>query len=291
MKVLLCGATGFIGRHIDAALKQAGHEVIAAGTHPSSNAVRVDFTRDTNPAVWIDRLRGIDVVVNAVGVLRDTRQRPMKAIHADTPCALFDACVQAKVNRVIHISALGLNGNPTLYAKTKRIADQHLLALTRTGQLDGSVLQPSIVFGPGGASTDLFMGLAKLPLWLLPSPVIKAQIQPIAVTDLATLVVQLLSTKPSNPYEVVPCVGSTPLTVVDFLQLLRQKMGRRPASFIAIPDLVTRWSARLGDAFPISPWCTETLTLLRQDNVATSAITSQLLGRPPLGPKEFSLDH
>lgn len=290
MKVLLCGATGFIGRHIEAALKQAGHEVIATSSRGSPPSVQVDFTRDTDPSTWIERLKGVDAVVNAVGVLRETRQRPMAAVHADTPCALFDACAQIGVRRVVQISALGLNGNPTLYAKTKLTAEQHLLHLTQAGQLDGTVLQPSIVFGQGGASTELFKGLAKLPFWLLPSPVIKAQIQPIAVDDLATLVVRLLASKHSDRYQMVPCVGSTPITLVDFLQTLREKMGHRPASFITLPDLITRWSARLGDVFPVSPWCTETLTLLRQDNIAPSEVTRQLLGRQPLGPTAFSLD-
>lgn len=290
MKVLLCGATGFIGRHIEASLKQAGHEVIATSSRASPQSVQVDFTRDTDPSTWIERLKGVDAVVNAVGVLRDTRQRPMTAVHADTPCALFDACAQIGVRRVVQISALGLNGNPTLYAKTKLTAEQHLLHLTQAGQLDGTVLQPSIVFGQGGASTELFKGLAKLPFWLLPSPVIKAQIQPIAVDDLATLVVRLLASKHSDRYQVVPCVGSTSMTLVDFLQTLREKMGHRPASFIPLPDLITRWSARLGDVVPVSPWCTETLTLLRQDNIAPSVLTSQLLGRQPLGPTAFSLD-
>ena len=52
-----------------------------------------------------------DAVVNAVGVLRDTRARPIDAVHRDTPIALFDACAQAGVQRVVHISALGIDGS------------------------------------------------------------------------------------------------------------------------------------------------------------------------------------
>jgi nucleoside-diphosphate-sugar epimerase len=70
-----------------------------------------------------------DAVVNTVGVLRDTRARPIDAVHQHTPIALFDACVQAGVRRVVHVSALGIVGSSTRYARTKLAADEHLLGL------------------------------------------------------------------------------------------------------------------------------------------------------------------
>lgn len=289
MNILLCGASGFIGRHIHTALTAAGHSVMPARSQPSPGAIAVDFSRDTDPATWLPRLKGIDAVVNVVGVLRDRQRRPMQAIHADTPKALFDACAQAGVRRVIHVSALGIQGNPTRYAVTKLAAEQHLLALNQAGALDGVVLRPSVVFGRGGASSELFINLARLPLWLLPGPVYLTLIQPIAVGDLAQVVAQLLSASHLGQAGVLPCVGPEALSLGDFLDVLRAKVGHKPAMRLTLPQGLTRLSARLGDVVPISPWCSETLALLSQDNVAPVAQTQTLLGRPPMAPNQFNL--
>ncbi len=106
----------------------------------------------------------------------------MWAIHAETPHALFDACAQAGIRRVVHVSALGLEGNPTQYARSRLRAEAQLMALTAGGALEGVIVRPSVVFGRGGASSELFMMLARSPLWLLPAPVVRTRIQPVAVT-------------------------------------------------------------------------------------------------------------
>ena len=82
MRVLLLGAQGFIGRHIDRSLSAAGHEVVRAGSgrRPVPGLLQVDFARDTDVARWLPRLQGFGAVVNAVGVLRDTSARPMPTL-------------------------------------------------------------------------------------------------------------------------------------------------------------------------------------------------------------------
>ena len=188
MKVLVCGAHGFIGRHVVHALRSAG-QVVVCGVNPSQrptdNERQIDFAQACEPDRWANALSGVDAVVNAVGVLRDSRARPMRALHADAPTALFEACARQGVRKVIHVSALGIDGNPTLYARTKLAAEAALASQVQAGRLDGVVLRPSIVFGQGGDSSQLFTALAHLPWLCLPGPVIAAQVQPIAVHELA----------------------------------------------------------------------------------------------------------
>ena len=137
MNILLTGSTGFVGHTVAAALTRAGHQVHGGVSprHRSPGALQVpmDFARDTSAQAWLPRLAGIDAVVNAVGVLRDSRARPIDAVHQHTPVALFDACAKAGVRRVVHVSALGIEGSATRYATTKRAADTHLLALAQQG--------------------------------------------------------------------------------------------------------------------------------------------------------------
>ena len=64
-----------------------------------------------------------------------------------------------------------------------------------------------------------------------------------------------------------------------FIASLRQQLGSPPAHVLRLPDPLTQLSARLGDAVPGVPWCTETLSMLGSDNVGNPAVFEQLLGR------------
>jgi uncharacterized protein YbjT (DUF2867 family) len=285
MRILVCGAGGFIGSAIARALHQAGHDVVhgtsprRAARQPDGSAVPMDFATDTSMHAWLPRLAGMDAVVNAVGILRDTPARPMAAVHEAAPMALFDACAASGVRRVVHVSALGIADNSTRYARTKRTADEHLLAATQAGRLDGMVLRPSIVFGRGGDSSALFMRLARLPLLWLPGPVLRARVQPLAVADLAEAVAALMGPARSR-HGMAALAGPQALALGAFIASLRSQTGRPPARTMRLPDLLTRHSARLGDVLPFSPWCSETLSLLATDNVADPAVLEDLLGRP-----------
>ena len=284
MQILLTGSTGFIGQTLRQALERAGHQVHGGvSPHRSPAApgqVPMDFARDTTPEVWLPRLQGIDAVVNAVGVLRDSSARPIDAVHQHTPCALFQACAQAGVRRVVQISALGIEGSPTRYARTKLAAEACLRSLADAAQLDPVVLRPSVVFGKGGDSSALFMNLARLPVVVYPAPMLTARIQPVSVHDLAAAVVALLG--PALQHTgTIACPGPEALRMADFVASLRQQQGHGPARVLRLPLPLTRLSARMGDLLPASvPWCSESLALLDSDNVGDPAAFEQLLGRP-----------
>src|SRR5690349_15216931 len=123
MNVLVCGAGGFIGRHVVQTLQAIGHTV------REGRSSEMDFGSDIEVSKWLPRLQNLDAVINAVGVLRDSRARPMNAVHHLAPEALFRACARQGPRRVIHISALGIDGNPTLYARSKLQAEAVLREL------------------------------------------------------------------------------------------------------------------------------------------------------------------
>ena len=279
MHILLTGSTGFIGHTLQAALQRAGHTV-HGGVSPRQRTllpgqVPMDFAHDTSAAAWLPRLQGIDAVVNAVGVLR---ARPIDAVHRTTPIALFDACAQAGVQRVVHISALGIEGSSTRYAQTKLAAEAHLQTLAAQGTLRPAILRPSVVYGKGGDSSALFMNLARLPVALFPGPMLTARVQPVSVHDLAAAVVALLGPALTQT-GVIDCTGPEALPMGAFIASLRQQLGHRPAAVLRLPQPLTTLSARLGDAVPQSPWCSETLAMLGSDNVGNPAVFEQLLGR------------
>ena len=258
MKVLLAGAGGFIGRHVAGALRAAGHEVVAS---------RLRFQQAAQPAAWAGELRGVDAVVNAVGILRERGAQTFETLHAAAPRALFDACVAAGVRRVVQVSALGADeAAESRFHRSKRRADEHLATL----ELDWAVVQPSIVFGEGGASARLFALLASLPLIPLPGRG-SQQVQPIHVEDLAALVARLVA---QPPRRIVPAVGPRALSVREWLAMLRRQMGLGAARFVRIP-------------LALVPMDRETLRMLERGNTASAEAAAQLLGRAPRPPEAF----
>ena len=283
MHILLTGSTGFIGHTLKAALESAGHTVRGGvsprNKSPRPDQVTMDFAHDTSADVWLPRLQGIDAVVNAVGVLRDTPARPIDAVHRDTPIALYDACAQAGVQRVVQISALGIEGSSTRYAQTKLATEAHLQTLAAQQKLRPAILRPSVVYGKGGDSSALFMNLARLPVALFPGPVLDARVQPVSVHDLAAAVVALMGPDIDRT-GVIECTGPESLTMGDFIASLRQQLGSSSATVLRLPQFITQISAKAGDAIPASPWCSETLAMLGSDNVGNPAVFEKLLGRP-----------
>jgi uncharacterized protein YbjT (DUF2867 family) len=276
--ILVCGASGFIGRRIVRTLREAGLSVTEA------SSASHNFSQNLQPSDWLPRLEGFDAVVNAVGILRDTRDRKLDALHHRAPAALFEACAQVGVRRVIQISANGVDQFNTRYATTKRAADEVLLRLRAEGRLDGSVVRPSIVYGRGGASSALFMTLARLPVMVLPAAALRARIQPVAVQDVALAVLRLL--QEGGP-EQVTAVGVQALPLSAFIAELRRQLGHGQALVVPLPEAPSRWSARVGDHLSFQPWSTESLAMLQSDNVGDAAVFAHLLGRSPLPLERF----
>ncbi|MEN9844294.1 MAG: hypothetical protein RLZZ612_2123 [Pseudomonadota bacterium] len=283
MNVLLLGATGFLGRHIAHALHAQGHEVLIP-TLPHGE--RFNLAQMCTPAAWHSQLQsGVgpdlvpDAVINAVGVLRERAGQPMHAVHALAPIALFTACAELGIRRVIQISALGIDGIATPYAQTKREADAALLALVEQGRLDAVVLRPSIVLGEGGASTALFNTLARWPLLVWPRRARQCQVQPLSVQDVAWGCTRLLVDQ-AEVTGVLAAVGEERASVPDWVALIRALHGHQPATVCTLPDAWAALSARGGDAIPVTPWGRNTWALLAQDNTAEAEAWRRVLGRP-----------
>lgn len=287
MRILVCGGNGFLGRHIVSALINAGHDPVVRSRHSDP---ALNFVHTTSAVAWLPHLEGMDAVINAVGALRDLPGQPLQTLHATAPMALFDACALAGVRRVVQVSALGVNSGNTAYARTKRAADEHLQALNTQGALDGLVVRPSIIFGAGGASTALFLNLARLPALLLPPAVQDSAIQPVAVRDLAAVLACLATdTKDigkvsDSPSSILEIGGPQPLALGDLIASLRAQMGSRPAAVGRLPQWMAVAGARIGDRIPSLPWCSDTLAMLQTPNVCDPSTLAHLLGHAPVAP-------
>jgi uncharacterized protein YbjT (DUF2867 family) len=289
MNVLITGATGFLGQHLARALVAAGHQVIAAARDPAQvpkglahRVVPADFTRDLSAHDWLPRLVGVDVVVNTVGVLREAGEQSFERLHLRAPQALFEASVHAGVRRVVQISALGADaGARSAYHLSKKAADDFLMRLP----LAPVVVQPSLVYGPGGASAHLFNLLASLPLIPLPGRG-EPQVQPIHIDDAVQAIVALVQAHDTRRQR-VPLVGPSPLSLRDFLGELRGALGLAPTRFVSVPWPLMLEGARIAERLPGSLLDVETLQMLQRGNTGPAAATRLLLGRAPRPVAQF----
>jgi uncharacterized protein YbjT (DUF2867 family) len=280
--VLVTGASGFIGSYLIQALLHAGHEVRACGRDaerlsarfPDAECLACDFRRDLDAQRWLPRVRGMDAIVNAAGIIRESGGNTFSALHTKAPRALFHACAQAGVPRVVQISALGADAQASSrFHLSKKAADDHLAGLA----LAWAIVQPSIVYGPGGKSFALFKALAALPV--LPLIADGGQrIQPIHIDDLVRGIVQLIE-KPEPLRLRLAAVGPDPITVAEWLLRLRAWLGMPRARTLHVPLPLARLAARLGDALGQS--ASQTLGMLLRGNIADPQPWIQATGVQP----------
>jgi nucleoside-diphosphate-sugar epimerase len=286
--ILITGATGFIGSHLAQALADSGQQVVcAARVRPRDAAslrftwIPADFTRDFDIDVWKSRVAGIDVVVNAVGILREQDGQTFEMLHTRAPRVLFAACADAGV-KVVQISALGADENArSRYHLSKKAADDALLAATTRAV----VVQPSLVYGPGGTSAALFNTLASLPLIPLPGEG-DQQVQPIHIDDLISAVLALVQ---SDRYlgQRVALVGPEPVTLRRYLSELRLLMGLGRGRFVHCPTMLVDAAAQVGQWLGKGMLDMETWQMLQRGNTSDPGITCGLLGRKPCPVSEF----
>ncbi len=251
----------------------AVHRRASPGVH--ARQVRVDFTRDVDAATWLPRLAGADVVINAVGILREEGEQTFDRVHRATPCALFDACVEANIRQVLQISALGADDEArSRYHLSKRAADEHLARLP----IPSVIVQPSLVYGADGASARLFEAMASLPLIPVPGHG-RQRVQPIHIDDLVAAIVALVG-RPMPPGVRIPLAGPRPVTFAAFLLRLRHALGLAKARVVGVPMPLVELAAAVGEQLPRALLDRETLGMLMRGNVASPQPARALLRHP-----------
>ena len=266
MRVLLTGATGFIGGEVLRRLLAAGHEVRAVVRRPSAltprpglEIVAGDFATDHDPALWRTRLGDVDAVVNTVGIIRERGGSTFSAVQTAAPHALFEASVDCGVQRIVQISAFGARpDHPQPFLSSKGIADKYLLSLP----VQAAVLRPSLVVGADGESARLFRGLASLPIVPIPGDG-GFRFNPVDVSDVARAATEALSSS-EMPVGAYDLGGADQLTLEEMLLRLRTWLGEREGGPTAhLPLALMRLPAWFGDLTGLGPIDSAQLALLQ----------------------------
>jgi len=249
-RILVTGATGFIGRHVVAALLERRHSVVAVmrgdtppslADHPRLTSTKRDLRTLTTPDSWADIVTGVDVVLNCAGVLQ-AGSRTMTAVHEQAPQALFSAAADAGITRILQVSAISADAD-TLYARTKRAADEFLMEM----DLDWVIVRPSLVHARGSyGGTSLIRGMAALPGAMIVPGDGSQEFRPVYMDDLVGILCELCETRTIKRYVIEP-VGPEVLTLKEITAATRRWLDLPPARVLHVPMALVKTAAKLGD--------------------------------------------
>ncbi len=285
MRVFVTGGSGFIGYYLLLELMRKGHEARCLVRPPSRaklarnrwiKPVLGDFA---SPESYSESLAGCEAIVNLVGIIRESRGATYETLHIRGLKGLLAAAKRHGVGRFIQISAIGARPNGTPYQRTKAIAEEEV----KNSGLGFTILRPSIVFGPGDRFTNLFARIFRIApiVPVVGSPEMK--LQPIAVQNLAEAIAKALSTDAAKE-KIIEAGGPDVLTFRRILEEIAAALGKKRRLIFLSPPLV-RPAVRILERLPLFPLTSEQLTLLGEDNVAS---TNELFTLFAINPIPFS---
>lgn len=226
------GALGFSGRHVTARLLARGDEVLNLTNHPDRPdpfggavpAAPLDFGRPDALAAALD---GVDTLVNTYWV-----RFPRRGLtHVDAvrhSRVLFEAARAAGVRRIVHVSIA--NPDPASHLSYYRGKAQVEAALATSG-VAHAILRPTVLFGdePILANSIAWL-LRRSPVFGIPGGG-RYGIQPIAVEDLAALVLEAMARDDDVTWD---AAGPEVLSFVELVDAIRLAVGSR-ARLVHLP--------------------------------------------------------
>ncbi|MBM4286345.1 MAG: complex I NDUFA9 subunit family protein [Deltaproteobacteria bacterium] len=259
MRVLVTGASGFVGNEVVRELLAAGHQVVALVRPGSEKKLRDRQLVEVmpgdclHPEALARAAAGCDAVVHLVGIIREFPGRGItfEAVHVQATKNVVDAAKSAGAQRYLHMSALGARPEPAdPYHVTNYLADEYVMA----SGLTYTIFRPSVIYGPGDQSINLFAHQIRRLFFF---PVIgdgRYQLQPAPVWTVALAFARALEL-PGAENRIYEVGGPEPLAFNDIVQTIAQVLGRR-VKLMHQPVWCMRVAANLCGRFrwfPLSP--------------------------------------
>jgi uncharacterized protein YbjT (DUF2867 family) len=237
-RILVTGATGFIGHRLVAALDEQGHEVRAMTRHPDTYDGPGDPVGGDvfDAGSLVAPLTDIEVAYYLVHSLDDA---DFEAKDAQAAKAFAKEAARQGVRQIIYMGGLGDDDEDMSAHLRSRREVEGLLASTG---VPVTVLRAAIVVGHGGISWELTRQLVKnLPAMVVPKWA-STKTQPIAVDDVIRYLVGVAGREEAfgRTFEIG---GPDQLTYVDMLRVAAEIDTGRKALIIEVPVLTPRLSS------------------------------------------------
>lgn len=284
MIVAVTGATGFVGRHIVARLREHGHAVRVLARSPRRAPFPAGAVESVPGSLGdeaaIERLvSGADACIHLVGIIAQTGTQTFQAIHVAGTARVARAAQRAGVRRLAHMSAVGARPSPhaTAYHRSKFAGETAARA-----EFPGAVvLRPAIIVGPESVPLRLLVRMHQV------APVIPVfgdgsfPLQPVWIGDVAEAFVRAVEgTGTPGVYELG---GPEVLTYAAFVQAIGRAVGR-PRPLAPAPLALVRLAARLFDVLPpdLAPITSDQLQMLVEGSVTPENAMERVFGIRPI---------
>jgi uncharacterized protein YbjT (DUF2867 family) len=236
-RLLVTGATGYIGGHLAALLVERGSSVRAMARTPKklddapwrdkAEVVRGDLS---DAESLTEAFEGVDVVyylVHSMGSSKDFVSEEERSAHN-----VAAAATKAGVRRIVYLSGLHPEGELSRHLASRNAVGKILMECS----VETVVLQAGIVVGSGSASFEMIRHLTdRLPVMTTPKWV-RNKIQPISIDDVLHYLVEA-ATAPVETSRTFDVGGPDVLEYADAMQVYADEAGLRRRFIVALPLL------------------------------------------------------
>lgn len=287
--VTIFGGSGFLGRHMVRALANDSWRIRVAVRRPNNalflrpmgrvGQIQIVKANVQDEAAVRTALKGADAAINLVAVLYQSGNQRFETLHVGAAERIARAAAEAGVKRLLHVSALGITGGASRYARTKALGEERV----RAEFPEATIFRPSTVFGPEDDFFNKFGWLARLSPAL---PLIgggKTRFQPVFVGDVARATVKVLgdATTAGKIYE----LGGPEIMTLKEIMELTLKETRRNRLLLPIPFALARIQGAVLGLLPKPLLTLDQARLLESDAVVSDgALTFRDLGIVPDAP-------
>jgi NADH dehydrogenase len=284
--ILILGGSGFVGGHLASRLTALGWRVrIPVRRRARARHLLVNpliEVIETGPGLARQLptlLQGCAAAINLVGILNEHRTGDFEHVHVELADQLLQACEQAGVPRLLHMSALNANAlEPhSRYLRSKGEAEDRMHAAAHAG-FKVTSFRPSVIFGPDDSFFNRFAGLLKLVPGLFPLACAEARFAPVYVGDVVEAFARCLEDDGTAGLRLELC-GPDTYSLRQLVHYTAEQLGLR-RMVIGLPGFLARLQARLLQFVPGKPFTMDNYWSLQIDSVCQKDGCARLGIRP-----------
>ena len=270
-EILLFGATGQIGRNLIRKLSKNNYKIIAVtrNIHKAGYILKTQANPGYLELVELNNfeinkieelMKRASICINLIGILFEKKKNDFNLIHSDLPALLSKKANEFKLEKFIHLSALGIEkANDSKYALSKLDGEKRI----KENFNKHIIIKPSIVYSIDDNFSTKFMSLlSTLPIMPLYYNG-KTKFSPIHVSDIVEIIFNMIKYPEENL--VLECMGPEEMTFKKIIQHILISIDKKRILF-PMPYVLAKLSAKFFQLLP-NPLLTEDqLTLLKYDN-------------------------